>query len=166
MTTAPPRDQGPGPAGATAVRLPVLGTLAAAVLLVLAGALLGGVPAASGAAVGSTLVLGAFALGALALGAVARIAPTASLLVALLTYTLTVVVLALVFAALSQSDALDVTLSREWLAGAVIGCTVVWLTAQIVAAVRSRQPLYDLPAEGPGEGPAEGPGHGTEASVR
>ena len=58
--------------------------------------------------------------------------PAASLLVALLTYTLQLLVLALVLAGLNRSGLLDDALDRRWLAAAVIAGTVAWMVAQIV----------------------------------
>ena len=92
--------------------------------------------------------------------AAATVVPAASLLVALLTYTLQVVALGMVFLVLRASGALDTTIETGWLGGSVIGATLVWLVAQIVAATRSRQPLYDLP-----DRPSHEPAHGAEASA-
>lgn len=122
----------------------------AALSLGLAGALLGaladGSSAAYGALVGTALVLVVLGFGSTVVNAVATVMPTASLMVALLTYTLQVVLMGLVFAALSGSGLLDDTLDREWLAGVVIIGTFVWLTAQLVLTTRMRIPVYDLPA--------------------
>ncbi len=115
---------------------------------VVLGALVSGSAAASGAAIGTLMVCLFFAFGAVVLGAVAKIAPAASLLIALLTYTLKVVLIGLVFVGLSSSGALERSVDARWLAGAVIACTLVWLIAQIVVTTRTRQPIYDLPSEG------------------
>ena len=140
------------------MRGPLVTTLVVGLLAVAAGALLAGAPAALGAALGAAMVTFFFSFGALVLGVVARLAPAASLLVALLTYTLKVVLLGVVFLALTRSGALEDRIDPRWLGGTVIACTLVWLTAQVVASTRARQPLYDLPAQAPADGP--------EASVR
>ncbi len=136
----------------------VLGPLASTVLvgLVAVGvaALASGSPAAAGAAIGAVMVAVFFAIGAVVLGFVGTVAPGASLLVALLTYTLKIVLLGSVFVALEQGGALDGPVDPRWLGGTVIVCTMVWLVSQITLSVRVRQPLYDLPS------------HGEEASVR
>ena len=75
--------------------------------------------------------------------------PTASLLVALLTYTLQVVLMGMVFVALSRSGLLGDTLHREWLAGVVIAGTFGWLLTQLVLTTRQRIPAYDLPGATP-----------------
>lgn len=114
------------------------------------GGAVAGAPAAVGALVGLAIVLAFFGLGAMVLDLVATIAPALSLLIALLTYTLQVVAVGLVFVALSRSGLLDTQLDARWLGGTVIAATVAWLVGQLVAHVRSRQPLYDLPTSGPG----------------
>lgn len=127
-------------AGATTVAI----TVAAVLLAVLSGS-----SAVLGALVGCGMVLVFFGLGSLTMDVVATVSPPASLLVALLTYTLQVVAVGVVFLALDASGALGSTVHAGWLAGSVIAATVGWLAAQTVAATRSRQPIYDLPASGP-----------------
>ena len=120
------------------------GAVVATVVAALAGLVLDGSAAAYGALIGGLLVLLVFGLGAFAVNAVASVMPAASLLVALLTYTLQVVVLGLVFAGLSGSGALGTDVDERWLAGAVILGTLVWLGLQIRQASRARIPVYDL----------------------
>ncbi len=139
------------------VRTAFLATTLVGVLAVGVAALVTGSAGALGAAVGAGMVLVFFGTGAVVVNAVASVSPTASLLVALLTYTLQVVLVGLVFAALNGSGLLDSTVDRTWAGAAVIAATLVWLVAQIVSATRSRQPLYDLP---------EHPSDGQEASAR
>lgn len=118
-------------------------TLAVGLLAVTTAALTAGSAAALGALVGSALVLGFFGLGASVVNAVASVSPTASLLVALLTYALEVVALGAVFVALRRSGALAGAVDRGWLGGVVIAATLVWLVSQIFAETRSRHPIYD-----------------------
>ncbi len=110
-------------------------------------AVLGGGAAAYGALAGTVIALVVLASGALLVNAVAALMPSASLLVALLTYTLQVVVLALVFVVMTRSGALDSDLDRRWLAGALIATTFAWLATQIGLATRERIPAYDLGAD-------------------
>ena len=112
------------------------------------GALVAGAPAAYGAAVGILIVVGVFGFGSFVVNTVAALMPTAALLVAMLTYTLQVVAMGLVFVALSRSGLLDAELDREWLAGTVIAGTLVWVVSQIVVTMRVRIPIYDLPEGG------------------
>lgn len=146
MTTATQHSTGrPGARvlmGAAAV------ALGAGLALSLVGALASGSTAAYGALVGTVLAVGVFALGAFSVNLVAGVMPSASLLVAMLTYTLQVVLMALVLVALSSSGALDDGLDRGWLAGAVITVTLVWLLCQIVLVTRARIPAYDVPVSG------------------
>jgi ATP synthase protein I len=150
MTTAPrtPRTgQRPGVAG-RAVAVAGLATLAVGAVLAGAGALTEGTPAAAGAAVGLVMVLAFFGLGAVVLDVVAGVAPALSLLVALLTYTLQVVLVGLVFVGLSRSGLLGSQLDADWVGGTVIAGTLTWLAAQVVTTVRTRRPVYDLPSPG------------------
>jgi ATP synthase protein I len=160
MTTESPRSTaGSGASVLVGAALAALGTGLATVLL---GGLLGGAPAAYGALAGTLLVVAVFFLGAGFVHVAAGLVPAASLLVALLTYTLQVLVLALVFAALSRSGLLEDALDRRWLAGAVIAGTVAWMVAQIVLTARLRLPVYDLSARSGSGEPVDRP----EASAR
>jgi ATP synthase protein I len=71
--------------------------------------------------------------------------PTASLLVALLTYTLQLLVLALVVAGLERSGPSADDLSRGWFAAGVIAVTCLWLVGQVVASTRQRIPAFEPP---------------------
>lgn len=121
-----------------------LGATVATLGTALAGLLLGGSAAAYGALTGALLVLLVFGLGAFAVNAVAFVMPSASLLVALLTYTLQVIVMGLLFWVLTTSGTLGSELDERWLAGAVIVGTLVWVGVQIRQAARARIPVYDL----------------------
>jgi ATP synthase protein I len=149
MTTEQPR---------TRRGLSVLGPLSVTstvgLVLVALGAVLTGPSGAVGALIGTGLVASVFAFGAVAVGLVALVAPAASLLVALLTYTLQVVLVGLVYVGLSSGGALDGPVDARWLSAAVIACTLAWTTTQIAVTLRARQPVYDLPS------------HESEASVR
>lgn len=127
---------------------PLASTLLVGLVAVGVGALASGSPAAAGAGIGMLMVAVFFAVGTAVLGLVAMVAPTASLLVALLTYTLNVVLVAVVFVSLKRSGALDGPVDPRWLGGTVIVCTMVWLVSQITVSVRARHPLYDLPSRG------------------
>lgn len=158
MTTEPrpaPRIRG------TAVLVRTAGaTLLLGLLAILLGALVSGSAAAYGALVGTVLVVGIFGFGTFTVNAVAALMPTASLLVAVMTYTLQVVVMALAFIALAGSGALDETIDRAWLGGTVIAGTMVWLVVQIVLATHSRIPVYDISLPEVDQTPT--PGEGAE----
>lgn len=123
-----------------------------------AAAFADGSSAAYGALAGTALVLGVLGFGAVVVNTVAGLMPAASLMVALLTYALQVVLMGVLFAALSGSGLLDDTLDRSWLAGVVIGGTFGWLTTQVVLTARLRIPAYDLPATDVSEPVASGSG--------
>jgi ATP synthase protein I len=144
MTTAPP----------TPLRCrPVLGPLTAGsvlgLILVGLAVAVSGPPAAAGALVGTVLVVAVFAFGGVVLTVVASVSPAASLVVALLTYTLQVVVVGLVYVGLRDAGALDGPVDPRWLAAAVISATLAWTTTQIAVTVRTREPIYDLTARDP-----------------
>ena len=127
-------------------RLGALGSGAVAVVvLAVAAVLLDGRPAVVGAVVGGLVTLAVFGFGTALVSLVARLVPAASLLVALLTYTLQLLVLALVVAGLERADLDAATLSRGWFAAGVIAVTALWLVGQVVAATRQRIPVYESP---------------------
>lgn len=123
--------------------------LSAGAIVVAVAALQGSAGDRQGALVGALLALAVLAGGSLVVDLVASRMPTASLLVAVLTYTLEVVLLGLVFWRLETSGALDGSLSGTWLGVAVIAVTIGWLVGQIVLTARVRIPVYDLPAPAP-----------------
>lgn len=153
MTTAAIRTR-PAPVarrgGAAVLAGAAVAVLAGGLLAAVVAALTSGAPAALGVAVGVGVVLAAFGLGAFVVDLVAGVLPAASLMVALLTYVLQVVVLWVVFSALDSSSLLDGTLDRTWLGVTVIVGCLVWITAQLLLAVTARIPAYDLPEGGQG----------------
>lgn len=144
------RAAGPRPLGRVLVRVAVL-TLLVGLAAAALGALVAGSAAAYGALVGALLAVSVFSLGTFVVNAVARVMPAAALMVALLTYTLQIAVMALVLVALTNSALLGPTLDRTWLGGTVIAGTVVWLGAQLWITTHMRIPVYDLEQQG-GEG--------------
>jgi ATP synthase protein I len=131
--------------GSSVLARAALASMALGVVAVVTGALSVGSSAAYGAAIGALLVVGVFGFGSFVVNTVAALMPTAALLVAMLTYTLQVVAMGLVFVALSRSGLLDETLDRAWLAGVVIAGTLVWVVSQIALTMRTRIAIYDLP---------------------
>ena len=127
----------------------------AAGLTVLAGALLTGAAAvvhgaesAAAAAVGAGLVALVVSFGTLSLHVVASAMPTASLLVALVTYATQLAIVLLVFLAITRGGAFSSEVARGWLAGSMVLATLVWSTAHLVLTARERVPYFDLPPGG------------------
>lgn len=118
------------------------------VALVVLGALASGSTAAAGAAVGGVIAVGIFAFGSFTVDLVARLVPSAALLFAMLTYTLQVVLMALAFVALNLSGMIDDELDRNWLGGAIIAVTIVWLAVQVRLATTARIPAFEPVTEG------------------
>ncbi len=155
MTTAksPARDGRPsGYRLGRVLTASLVATLLVGFVGVVLAALLSGAPAARGVAIGTAMVVLFFGGGTLVVDAVAAVSPRASLLVALLTYTLQVVLAGMVLAGLHRSGALDGDVSGTWLGGTVIAGTTAWSGTLLVRSVRTRQPLYDLPLERPDVG--------------
>ncbi len=110
-----------------------------------------GRPQAVGALFGAGLVTGFYLFGSLTVSLVAAYAPRASLLVALLTYTLQVGALALVLVRVQRSGTLGVSIDAQWVGGSVVVATVAWLVVLLVRAVRT---VPQAPASSPGRSEA------------
>jgi ATP synthase protein I len=117
-------------------------------------------------AIGIAMVCGFFATGAVVLDTVASLAPATSLLVALLTYTLQVVLVGLVFVALNRSGLLEDAVDARWLGATVIAGTFGWLAAQVVASMRTRIPVYELGVSKGSSGASSEPSRAEEAGER
>jgi ATP synthase protein I len=129
----------------TSARVAGLGTALAVTLLVTAVSAAAAVVFAGrselyGALVGSAIVCGFFLFGMVSTNLVAAYAPRLALFVALLTYTLQVLLLGVVLVGLTRSGATERTLDVRWLAGVVIAGTLTWTTTLVVHALRSVPP--------------------------
>jgi ATP synthase protein I len=125
--------------GAASWALPT-GGLVALVGLVVSGP--GAMLAGLAGAVATVLVL---AFGALVVDAVARIMPSASLMLALLTYVCQILVLTVALVAVAGHG--DDTVTR-WAAGGLIAVTLTWTLAHVMLATRRRIAVYDVPLPG------------------
>lgn len=144
MTTA--TTQVTPPATGAGVLLGAASLAAAGGLVVAAaGALAGESGALLGALAGTAMVVAVMLGGAVVVDLAAGVLPAAALLVALLTYTLQVVVLGAVLVALQRSGLLEGTLDRRWLGGAAIVAVLAWTFAHVALSTRRRIPVYDLP---------------------
>ncbi|GAB2766858.1 hypothetical protein GCM10027020_19530 [Nocardioides salsibiostraticola] len=141
MTTATvSRDSGVAVLVGAGAATAVLGAV-----LALVGGLVDGSPAAYGAIVGTLLAITVFGLGAAAVNLVAGVLPTMSLVVAMMTYILQLVVIWLVLSALESTELLESTLARGWLGGAVIIGAMAWMAGQVGLHITRRVPAFDLP---------------------
>jgi hypothetical protein len=86
--------------------------------------------------------------GTLSLHVVASAMPTASLLVALLTYATQLAIVLLVFLAITRGGAFSGDVARGWLGASMVAATLVWTTAHLVLTARERVPYFDLPTGG------------------
>lgn len=157
-----PRRGAMAPGGARVLLGSAAAAAAAGLGLALLGAVVDGTDAGLGALLGAALVVSVLGLGAATVGLVAGLAPSASLLVALLTYALQVLVIGLALLVLDRSGLLGGALARGWLAGGVVAGTLVWSLAQVLLAARVRVPVYDLSERAATGRRPEGP----EASAR
>ncbi|CAN5585932.1 hypothetical protein BH11ACT8_BH11ACT8_08290 [soil metagenome] len=108
--------------------------------------LVAGGPGLAAALIGTAVVVLVLFNGACVVDVVSRLLPAASLMVALLTYTLQMALVALLLLPLSRSTWADQHLDDTWLAIAVIAGALAWTVTQVVLATRVRIPVYDLPA--------------------
>lgn len=129
------------------LRAALVVTLAGGVTASLVAALVDGRAAAVGVLVGLGVLVGFYLFGLVTVQVAAAVAPTVSLLVALLTYTLQVVLLGVVFVGLQRSGLLDGAVDRAWLSGTVVVGTLVWTAALVHGATRERIPLYHTPSD-------------------
>ena len=134
MTTEAPRHR-------PSLRVPGLGralvvTLAIAVAATVLATLTSGRPQVVGALIGSALVAGFFLFGMVNTMLAAALAPRIALVVALLTYLLQVVVLALVLVGLHRSGATEHDVDPRWLGGTVIVGALAWSATLVADALR------------------------------
>lgn len=150
MTTessAIPRRSSLVPGVRVVVRAAALTVLAGIAATAVAG-LVHGSSAAGAAAIGAGLVALVVSFGTLSMHVVASAMPTASLLVALVTYATQLAIVMLVFLAITRGDLFPSTQERGWLAGAMVLATLVWTVSHLVLTARERVPYFDLPTGG------------------
>ncbi len=126
------------------LRAAVVPSLAAGLACAFVAAATAGTRAVWGAALGTTLVVGFFWVGQATLNAVRWSGPGTFFVIAVLTYTLQVVVLLAVLASFRRHDGWDAYVSTTAMGVTIIVTTAVWTVGLIVAAMRERVVLYDL----------------------
>jgi ATP synthase protein I len=155
MTTATsPATGATRPYGAAALQVAVAGSVLVSLPLAVAGGLVGDRSGLLGVVAGAGLALLVLATGLVVVDLVATVLPSASMLVALLTYTLEVVALGALLVAFSRAEGLAETLAPRWLGAGLVAVALAWTVALVVHATRARVPVYDLPAGAPVDGPA------------
>lgn len=154
MTTdAPRRRRDPA---ATAIAGAVAGSLVASLVVVGLAGLLSDSAALYGAACGAFSTVAVMAFGAYVVHVVAKVMPSASLLLALMTYALQLVALTAFMSVVTGSGALGETLSGGWLVAGVSSAVLAWVIAQIWFSARARVLAYDLAAEQPADTTSRG----------
>lgn len=145
MTTESKQDTRPG---ASVLLLAAAAAFVTGVLMTLVAWLVSDATAVRSVVLSTLLVVVVIGFGVFVLNTVASIMPGATVLVALVTYALQLVVMAAVVLQLVRSGMMADTLDRRWFGGGVAVATLAWMVAQIVAATRARIPVYDLPEAG------------------
>ena len=145
MTTESKQDTRPG---VTVLLVAAATAVVVGLAMTVVAALVSGSVAALSVAAGVGLVVSVVSFGAFTLNTVATVMPGATVLVALVTYALQLVVMAAVILTLARSGLFEETLDRRWLGGGVAMATLAWMIAQIVSATKARIPVYDLPQAG------------------
>ena len=141
MTTAPLRQP-------PSMRVPgVGGALVVTLLIGVTGSVLavavGGAAQLAGALLGTGVVAAFFVFGMVNTALAAAFAPRVAMIVALTTYTVQVVALALLLVAVSRSGLAPDRLDVGWLAGTVIAGALGWTVALVVDALRTPLPEPD-----------------------
>ncbi|GGD29167.1 hypothetical protein [Nocardioides daphniae] len=122
----------------------MLVALGAAVVVTVVGALLGGSPGAAGAAAGAFSVALVMGFGTYVVHVVAKAVPALSLMMALMTYVLQIVMVGAFFLVLVRSGDLGDSVDGPWLVAGVVVASLTWSAAQIWLSSRARIPMYDL----------------------
>lgn len=125
--------------GSATAGLVVLGVLA------LAGGLLAQQGGFTGALAGGSLALAVLVVSTAVVNTVAGVMPGASLLIALLTFVLQVLLLALVAVAIHDAGLPGEEFARGWFAAALTAVTLTWITVHTWLYTRLRISAYDLP---------------------
>ena len=146
-----------GPSGA-GLGPAVVGTATLALCGAVVAGLTSGADGAWGVVVGAVTTVVLFFLGMSITHVVATLSPALSLLVALLTYALQLVLLVLVLVGLERSTLLDELLDRRWIGATIIGGTLVWSAALVRSDVRRTRLYHNGTGQGePSEEASSGP---------
>lgn len=119
-------------------------TLVVAALALVVATIVDGPHGLWGAALGAVVVIAFSGLGLLALRLVRNTDPYVLLLTALGSYTLRVILFAVVTGVIANLDGVDAVLSRTAMGLTAVVCVFAWVTGELRAFVKLRQPIYDL----------------------
>ena len=123
-----------------------VGNLAVVVLLAVVALVASGADAGATVLTGGVVTAFVLAFGSWAVHLVAHAMPSASLVVALLTYALQAALLTAFLALVSSDPQWGQSISKGWLGASVITCVAAWVVLQVTFFSRARIPLYDLPS--------------------
>lgn len=129
-----------------------LAALVPAALVVATAGLAQGADAALASAAGAGVVAIVLLFGSTTVDLVAGAMPSASLLVAMMTYGLQLAVLTAFLVSASAAPFFATAAQRRWLFAGLGAVLLAWMVGQVVAAVKVRIPVYSLPATGAASG--------------
>lgn len=138
----------PGDPGLRVLGLTTAAAFGAAGLVTLLAWAVGGTDAVGGAAAGAFALAVVMSFGTFVVHSAAAAMPGLSLLIALMTYALQIVMIGAFFLVLKRSGALGDTVDGTWLVVGVVVGSLTWSASQIWLSARARIPMYDLPAAG------------------
>lgn len=145
MTTETPLTR-TTPRGAELVGAALVGLAGTLLVAVLALVLTGGdarIPSTVGVMAGGSIALVFFLGGAFLVNAVATVQPQLTMMFALLTYTLEVVLLLVVFAALDRNQVFATQAEKGWVVAGLLVATMAWTVGHIRATTRLRIPAFE-----------------------
>lgn len=119
-------------------------TLVVAAIAIVVATIIDGPRGLWGALLGAVVVITFSGLGLLAFRLVRKEDPYVLLITAMGSYTIRVIIFAVVTGLVAQIDGLDKVLNRTAMGLTVVVCVAAWLTGELRAFVKARQPIYDL----------------------
>lgn len=143
MTTESKQD---APRGFSPLLAATAASLVIGLVLVLVAWAVDGPAGARGAGAGALITLMTFGWGTSVVDAVSRVMPAASLLIALLTYTLQLLVMGVAVKVVVDASEGGERFAHGWIAAGVVSLGVTWIVAQVWMTVRRRTLAYDLPS--------------------
>lgn len=123
-----------------------LGLIAGVAAMALVAFLFSGADAVSTVVAAGVMTAVVLSLGSWAVHVVSVAMPSASLLVALMTYGLQIVLLTAFMALVSDAPEWGESILPGWFGASVILIVLVWVVLQVVFSVRARVPTYVLPS--------------------
>lgn len=119
-------------------------TLVVAAIALVVATIVDGLHGLWGAALGAAVVILFSGLGLLALRLVRDQDPYVLLLTALGSYTIRVILFAVTTGVIANLDGIDAVMSRTIMGLTAVACVIVWITGELRAFVKLRQPIFNF----------------------